>query len=765
MQLEQDHLFEALAIAMPKRGVARYFFGDNIEGYLEGHAYRYAAGDGYRLHGRSLFRDFLSWRGKFLNDKAKADRAFLYPYGIRHRHSVSWWDECMLLRRRHAVALRISSRKPESLALAPMLELDPDELVVQQREWGYLLYDRSKSFCIGVSSSQPFRHVETGEKDGFAAPRFRTARDESDFTLYLAFADHPRAAQRHAEQLREDDGVRRHKQGIQQILTRSYLWTSDTDYNRALMWAKLSSYFLVEDEFGKGIWAGLPWFKNNWGRDTFIALPGTLLVTGRFEDAKEVIRNFAHWQCMDKKSPDYGRVPNRVTGTRDADKIYNTADGTPWLIRELYEYLCYTGDTSFAEEMFPTVKTAIEGAIKHYVDDQGLMTHDDADTWMDARIRGEQPWSARGNRANDIQALWFTSLQIGARLAGMTGDTKSAKAWSALAGKVKTAFNRRFWDPAKGKMADRLRPDNTRDLKVRPNQLMTISVPMIDPLLTTERMEKVVRNAAGELLFPYGIASLSQKDPYFHPYHHHEDDAWYHFDAAYHNGTVWGWNAGFTVTALCRTGQTATAWALTRNLADQILNHGCRGGMSELLDAWPNAKGNITLSGTWTQAWSTSEFARNGYQDYGGFDPRLLENELRLKPSLPLDWDHASAGYPFGRDGTLHVAYGLEHGKHVYVIRMEGGPGELTVKMDLPAGGYRFALAPLMKPADTVTVVIDNDTAMVSINGTWADKPVKGTREPKNKPVAFAKPDTRRKPGVLKKQNMLEELILAGKYR
>lgn len=45
------------------------------------------------------------------------------------------------------------------------------------------------------------------------------------------------------------------------------------------------------------IMAGIPHFSagimRNWGRDTFIAAPGILLATGRFEEAKELILCYA----------------------------------------------------------------------------------------------------------------------------------------------------------------------------------------------------------------------------------------------------------------------------------------------------------------------------------------------------------------------------------------------------------------------------------------------------------------------------------------
>ncbi|OQY36495.1 MAG: hypothetical protein B6229_09940 [Spirochaetaceae bacterium 4572_7] len=206
----------------------------------------------------------------------------------------------------------------------------------------------------------------------------------------MAFGSTLEEAKEKAALLQKSDGHQLEKNKIYNLLTKSLLWTNDDEYNQALTWAKYSAYTMVVEEFGKGIWAGLPWFKDNWGRDTFIALPGTLLVSGNFEEAKEVINNFATFQNLEE-GEDYGRVPNRVTSLDNM--IYNTTDGTPWLIREIYEYIQYSGDTEYGKEIFPVVKRAIEGAIENFVDDDGFMNHDAADTWMDARINNKEPWS------------------------------------------------------------------------------------------------------------------------------------------------------------------------------------------------------------------------------------------------------------------------------------------------------------------------------------------------------------------------------------
>lgn len=760
MKLDRDQFFEQVAIPLKAGQVSQYFFGDNLEGYFEGHTFLYAKGAGYILKRRALFHDFMSWCGERMNDKTVAEGATLYPYGVRHQHGPSWWDELMLLRRRKAVALRVFTRRPQSLALAPLLALNRDFVTVYPTDGAMLISNPERSLHIAVSSSQPFKHDGTTDRDGLFAPIFRTLQEESEFTLYLAFGRNAEHALAQAQRLRSEDGARQHKLAIFDMLTRSALFTTDMDYNRAMVWAKLSSLFLVTEEFGKGIWAGLPWFKDNWGRDTFIALPGTLLVSGQFEDAKEVIRNFAKWQMTDPKSPDYGRIPNRVTSP--TDMIYNTVDGTPWLIREVAEYLHYTGDLAFAEEIFPMVKLAIEGTIKKFVDAKGFLTHDDADTWMDARIQGDAPWSARGNRANDIQALWHTALLTGARLADLNKQKASAKKWRDLAAKLKKNFVATFWDAKKQLLADRVLKNNTRDLKVRPNQLMVLSVPFEEGLLDQKTEERVLRNAVSTLLFPYGICSLDPTHRYFHPYHH-RDERWF-FDAAYHNGTVWGWNAGFTISALCKHGQTEIAWELANNLTNQILKLGCRGGMSELVEALPAGKNKITLSGTWQQAWSTSEFARNGYQDFGGFQPRLLDNTLRLKPSIPAKWKDFSASYPFGRDGRLQVTFTRQRDKEVFLLLLEGPTQPLPIEFSVHAFGQIFGANQEMKHGDILTITIDAKQIAVGLNGQWVGKPAKGKKLLKSKPLTFATPPVHAKFKTMMEKDYLQRIIEAGTF-
>lgn len=636
-----DAFFDAMAIQAAPGQEARFVAGDNLAGYFDAYTHSYDKGEGYVFKSGTVFHNYLSFVDGVQNARAGGNEEVL-PWGHRVRYANGAREELALLSKRQALALRVSSPKDAVLALRVLTKTAG--AVTQADGIVTVAPGKGAAMFMALAGDRPFT---LGENLSLA-----TAAPAKSFTVIAAFGATAREAQERARALAGGDAIAAERRAMYEALTRSYLATSDAEYNKALNWAKASARMFVVEEYGAGIWAGLPWFRENWGRDTFIALPGTLLVAGEFADAKAVLANFARYQNLrTPRDKDYGRVPNRVSPD---EIIYNTVDGTPWMLREAVETIRHTGDRAFATRMYQLAVPYFEGAIANYMDPDGLLRHAASDTWMDARIENptHQPWSDRGPHAVEIQALWYTALQSGAMLASQAGDAARAREWSELARKVQASFLRRFWDGRT--MADRLRADGSRDTRLRPNQLMLASIPF-DDFVPGDVQAKVTKNAVSGLLYPYGIASLSQDDIYFHP--RHENPDFHHKDAAYHNGTIWGWNAGFTVTALNRFGYQDLSWPLTQNLGRQILGLGTLGSMSENLDALPQADGSLTPTGTFAQSWSVAEYARNAYQDYVGFRPDLLANTLVFEPAVPQGWTGFGAVLPFGMDEAVDVDY------------------------------------------------------------------------------------------------------------
>ncbi len=447
------------------------------------------------------------------------------------------------------------------------------------------------------------------------------------------------------------------QQRMERLLNSSFVRTDNARFDQALHWAMLSMDALVMHQVRKGIFAGLPWFDNYWGRDSFISLPGATLVTGHFDDAREILRSFATWQETDPESPNYGRIPNLVTPTSIA---YNTADGTPWFVLALQDYVAMSGDTAFATEMYPVVQRSIAGTLRYHTDEHRLLVHGDAETWMDA-VGPDGPWSPRGNRANDIQALWIRQLISASSMARSAGDESSAARWDEITDQAMGWFQQLFIDPRTRLVYDHLRADGTPDTSLRPNQLFTTDI-VQNPRVRLSMFITVTE----KLVYPYGVGSLSPDDPNFHPYHHYEP--YYVQDAAYHQGIVWTWLAGRWIQTAVGYGLPNLAFQVTDNMVHQILDRGAVGTLSELTDAIARpGESEPRLSGTFSQAWSLAEFIRNTYQSYFGVTLNVPERQMTLFPRLP-DAIHAAAfTVPAGNE-RIEIEYAAKRGKTAVVL-------------------------------------------------------------------------------------------------
>lgn len=422
------------------------------------------------------------------------------------------------------------------------------------------------------------------------------------------------------------------KNRMQRILDRSSTIVSDERLTRALGWAKIQVDALIMNQATggkrtKGIFAGLPWFNNYWGRDSFISLPGATYVIGNHADARDVLASYAAFQEKDSASADFGRIPNLAT---PQSVIYNTADGTPWFVRALYEYVKYSGDTTFVREMYPVVTQSIDGTIRHHTDSLGFLTHGDAESWMDA-VGPNGPWSPRGNRAVDIQALWYHQLSVGVFCAVYMADYAAASRWKAIAGKLGNNFRRFFIDSTTLRIYDHRNSDGTPSAEIRPNQLFAF-----DMAIPEDVRQTMVRTVLKELIYEHGTATLAQSDSNFHPYHEHPP--YYVKDAAYHNGIIWTWLNGPLIYAATRYDLQHLVYPVTKHSVHQILERGCVGALSELLNVHTKpGETDPRLSGTYSQAWSLAEFIRSVYQDYLGVSIDLPARTLRINPKLPAE--------------------------------------------------------------------------------------------------------------------------------
>jgi predicted glycogen debranching enzyme len=376
-----------------------------------------------------------------------------------------------------------------------------------------------------------------------------------------------------------------------------------------LSWIILSTNaFLVKDlENQESIIAGYFWFES-WGRDTFISLPGLLLVTGRFEAAKRILLQFGSYIKN-------GLIPNLLLD-ESGEPLYNTVDGTLWYINAVFQYLKYTGDFDFVQQaLWTKLKAIIE---KHErgtpndirVDTDGLISHGSQLTWMDAAIEGKAV-TPRSGKAVEIQALWYNALKINQLLADKFKERNIAEKYDAMTEKAKMSFEAKFWNKEKQCLFDVVE-ESSVDRSLRPNQIIAAALDF--RMLGNDKNKQIVEFVQREFLTPFGLRTLSRSDPRYRG--NYEGDARMR-DQTYHNGTIWPWLTGpFTTAFLKANGysvknrQYAYKTFIQALFEKHIYNAGL-GTISEIFDGdAPNKP-----RGCVAQAWSVAEPFRAYIED------------------------------------------------------------------------------------------------------------------------------------------------------
>ena len=370
--------------------------------------------------------------------------------------------------------------------------------------------------------------------------------------------------------------------------------------------------------------AGLPWFTD-WGRDTMIAFTGLTLCTKRFQEAEEILLTFSQYIKN-------GIVPNMFPDD-NAAPLYNTVDASLWYFYAVERYLYYMKkkDTNhngkknpstvchsnqfIRAHIFPHLKEIIAAYesgtdFSIYMEEDGLIHAGsglDQITWMDVRV-GEWVVTPRHGKPVEINALWYNALKVMEMLCLQYGE--DASHYTTLSELTKKSFCEKFWNKSKNCLYDVIDGDDTEE-HIRPNQIYAVSLPYT--MLPAEQEKLVVQTVTDKLFVGVGLRSLAIEDSEYHGIY---CGALPKRDAAYHQGTAWGFLLGGFITAYHKVHRDSDESRSTLlKMLEPIQTHlscsGCIGSLSEIFDG----DAPHTPRGCYAQAWSVGEVLRAYVED------------------------------------------------------------------------------------------------------------------------------------------------------
>ncbi len=377
-----------------------------------------------------------------------------------------------------------------------------------------------------------------------------------------------------------------------------------------------ANLFIKDDGAVAEIWAASrDWFLEEWGRDTFISLPGLLLATERYEDARQIFLRFAGRERN-------GLIPNVI---RSDETLYNTADASLLLVHALQAYAQTTQDWQFVARLMPTVKSIISGYRRGTAYERGDTRYevkmDQSDgliisppqaTWMDADPSGNGSAivTPRNGKCVEINALWYDALRFAIEAEKRLYAGSDTTDLEQLANLVHSSFAAKFWNADSGCLYDVIEGD-PHGAAIRPNQVLAISHG--GDLLGFDEQQAVLKVVERELLTPGGLRTLSLRDSMYRGCYD-TTAPMSEKDLAYHQGTVWPWLIGPYADAVraVRGRQGQTKDAINHEIGSILapLVQFCLDSEFHSLPEVFSGDPPFEPGGTTSQAWSVAEVLR-----------------------------------------------------------------------------------------------------------------------------------------------------------
>jgi predicted glycogen debranching enzyme len=224
---------------------------------------------------------------------------------------------------------------------------------------------------------------------------------------------------------------------------------------------------------------------------------------------------------------------------------FNSVDAPLWFFWSVQQYVKEGGTDAwdrYGEAARSVLNAYRDGtSFNIHMRDNGLIYADAPGkslTWMDAVVNGN-PVTQRRGYAVEINALWYNAICFSLQMAGEKKDRKFIKEYESLPDLVKKSFLKLFWDDKVSYLADYVNDEEGRNLFIRPNMVIAVSMPY--SMLDKDQMKNILDVADIDLVTSRGLRTLSPRNKLYKGHYKGNQEE---RDNAYHQGTVWPWLLG-----------------------------------------------------------------------------------------------------------------------------------------------------------------------------------------------------------------------------
>jgi hypothetical protein len=417
-----------------------------------------------------------------------------------------------------------------------------------------------------------------------------------------------------------------------------------------------------------GLVAGYPWYSALWFRDLAWMLPAVLWM-GDVDRVSDSLATAFHYQApadLALLGATKGELPMQLSP--GPIFLFGTSDTTLYYPGILQRLVHHTGELDQALRFRTGLGLILDWGLRKCRPTTGFLTnggeveamegasHEVGRVQFGIDAHDTTIWDStdRRDHAIDVQVLWVEALEALAELGEAFGDAQSA-ALRAKAATVGTGIVSRYRWPDEQYLYDSLRHDGSPVTKVRPNALRAVEAGLFDRSSGGAILDRAGRD---DLSTPWGMRTLSNRDPTYDP-------------LAYHDGQVWTIATAWAAGAAFAVGRPETGVGYLRTIADRLCAEGGYANECYRGDE-PTAFDSCFLLG-----FSVAPFLTTLFERLWGVRPRMVERTIRCQPNFPAAWRSASlAGLRLG-PGRLD----LDWNSGILTARWNG-PWPVTLSSD-----------------------------------------------------------------------------------